>query len=125
MAMGRTLHFPALEIRQGQNRILYSFAVNGKDVHSFATVSRIRRENEGGLYGYQRPEGLSHIAEIKRYLESLDPMIPNAIVIAFDERVQFEPSTASADGGFCWAGTLSLPVQDGIPHYVTPGWLVD
>ncbi len=125
MAMGRTLHFPALEIRQGQNRILYSFAVNGKDVHSFATVSRIRRENEGGLYGYQRPEVLSHIAEIKRYLESLDPMIPNAIVIAFDERVQFEPSTASADSGYCRPGTLSIPVEDDIPDYEKPGWIVD
>jgi DGQHR domain-containing protein len=125
MAMCRTLHFPALEIRQGQNRVLYSFAANGKDVHSFAAVSRIRRENEGGLYGYQRPEVISHIAEIKRYLESQDPMIPNAIVIAFDERVRFEPSTNSVEDNYCRPGTLSIPVEDGTPDYGKPGWIVD
>src|SRR5258708_27278812 len=111
MSMSRILHFPALEIRQGHNRVLYSFAANGKDVHSFATVSRIRRETEGGLYGYQRPEVLSHIAEIKRYLESADPMIPNAIVIAFDERVRFEPSTDSANGGYLRPDTTVIPLE--------------
>jgi len=125
MAMGRTLHFPALEIRQGEHRVLYSFAANGKDVHSFAAVSRIRRENEGGLYGYQRPEVISHIAEIRRYLESQDPMIPNAIVIAFDERVQFEPSTTSVEDSYCRPGILSIPVEDAAPDYEKPGWIVD
>ena len=43
------------------------------------------------MQGYQRPEALKHIASIRRYLESDDPMIPNALVIAFDERVKFEP----------------------------------
>src|SRR5262249_46704376 len=89
MAAVRELRFPALEIRQGSNRILYSFAADGKDVNSFATVSRIRRENQGEVCGYQRPEVLSHITEIRKYLECPDPMIPNAIVIAFDERVRF------------------------------------
>src|SRR6267143_152638 len=125
MSTSRIIHFPALEIRQGQNRVLYSFAANGKDVHSFAAVSRIRRETEGGLYGYQRPEVLSHIAEIKRYLESADPMIPNAIVIAFDERVRFEPSTDSVNGGYCRPGTLLIPVEEGLPDYEKPGWIVD
>lgn len=125
MSTSRILHFPALEIRQGQNRVLYSFAANGKDVHSFAAVSRIRRENEGGLYGYQRPEVLSHIAEIKRYLESADPMIPNAIVIAFDESVRFEPSTDSANGSYCRPGTLFIPVEEALPDYEKPGWIVD
>ena len=74
----KILRFPALEIRQGSNRVLYSFAADGKDVYSFATVSRIRRENQGEVCGYQRPEVLSHIAEIRKYLECSDPMIPNA-----------------------------------------------
>jgi DGQHR domain-containing protein len=125
MSVTRTLSFPALEIRQGRNRTLYSFAANGKDVNSFAAVSRIRRENEGGLYGYQRPEVISHIAEIKRYLESTDPMIPNAIVIAFDERVRFESSRNAAEGGYCRPGILSIPIEDGVADCDKPGWIVD
>ena len=35
----------------------------------------------------QRPEVLSHIASIRRYLESEAPMIPNALVVAFDKRL--------------------------------------
>ncbi len=121
----RFLRFPALEIRQGSNRVLYSFAADGKDVYSFATVSRIRRENQGEVCGYQRPEVLSHIAEIRKYLECSDPMIPNAIVIAFDERVRFEATDDSAATGFSRAGVLVVPVHEGMPDYEKPGWIVD
>ena len=47
------------------------------------------------IEGYQRPEVLSHIGEIRNYLESQSPMVPNAIVVAFDSRVHFEPSSES------------------------------
>jgi DGQHR domain-containing protein len=70
--------------------VLYSFAVDGKQIPSFATISRIRRHGTE-LQGYQRPEVLSHVAEIRTYLESDSPMVPNAIVVAFDSRVVFEP----------------------------------
>src|SRR5579863_9740413 len=125
MASNRILKFPALEIRQGSSRVLYCFAADGKDVYSFATVSRIRRENQGEVCGYQRPEVLSHISEIRKYLESSDPMIPNAIVVAFDERVRFEPSDESAENDFCRAGVLVVPVDEGVPDYEKPGWIVD
>src|SRR5262245_25949640 len=92
----RELRLPALQVNQGPNRTLYSFAVDGKQLPRFATVSRIHRD-AAGVQGYQRPEVLSHIAAIRKYLETDDPMIPNAIVIAFDKRVTFEP-TGTADG---------------------------
>src|SRR6266487_1177745 len=88
---GQLMRLPALEVRQGNGRILYSFAVDGKQLPSFAAVSRIRREGDAEIEGYQRPEVLSHIASIRRYLETDAPMIPNALVVAFDKRVQFEP----------------------------------
>jgi DGQHR domain-containing protein len=77
------LRVPAIEVRQSPGRLLYSFAVDGKQIPSFATISRIRR-NGTELQGYQRPEVLSHIAEIRTYLESDSPMVPNAVVVAFD-----------------------------------------
>lgn len=39
----KTLRLPALEICQGKNRRLYSFAVDGKQLHEFCTISRVSR----------------------------------------------------------------------------------
>src|SRR3954471_22458977 len=84
MADRYELRLPSLRVKQA-GRDLYSFAVDGKRLHDFATVSRIHREDETRLKGYQRPEVLSHIRSIRRYLESTSPLLPNAIVIAFDD----------------------------------------
>jgi DGQHR domain-containing protein len=121
------LRLPALEVRQGPGRVLYSFAIDGKELASFATVSRIRRQSSEELTGYQRPEVLSHIAEIRRYLESQHPMIPNAIVVAFDERVCFEPTEEVhlAQSTYSRPGTISIPVATGLADYEKPGWIVD
>ena len=115
---------PALEIRQGMNRTFYAFAIDGKLLPRFATVSRIRRQSDNALSGYQRPEVLSHIAEIRSYIESHDPLLPNAIVIAFDHRVRFVPS--EADGcAYSRFGHLEIPVVAGTPDEKKPGLIVD
>ena len=119
------LKLPALEITQGPNRVLYSFAIDGKQLATFATVSRIHRQSDEQLGGYQRPEVLSHIAEIRRYIESSDPMIPNAIVVAFDERVRFEPAEYPALSPYSRPGTISIPVDPGLSDEEKPGWIVD
>ena len=62
------MELPALKVMQGKNRVLYSFAVEGKDLQKFTTISRVARNSEEELEGYQRPEILSHIDEIKSYL---------------------------------------------------------
>lgn len=117
---------PAIEIKQGPSRVLYSFAVDGKMLPMFATVSRIKREEQGDIFGYQRPEVLSHIAEIRRYLESPSPMVPNALVVAFDQRVRFEPFEDSQfDTDYSRAGTLVIPVDRTAPDSDKPGWIVD
>ena len=124
--MQTELRLPALKIRQGPRRVLYSFAVDGKLLPTFTTVSRIRRGEEGKLCGYQRPEVLSHIGEIRRYLESPDPMIPNAIVISFDDRVRFEPSDIQPlTEGHTSFGTLVIPVDESLSDDQKPGWIVD
>src|SRR6266498_826053 len=106
------LRVPALEIRQGLNRTLYSFAVDGKELPRFAAISRIHRDDNAQIHGYQRPEVLSHIAAIRRYLESEDPMIPNALVVAFDSRVRFEPELTNPGTGYACPGTLIIPLND-------------
>lgn len=119
------LSLPAIEVDQGAGQKLYTFAVDGKAVSSFATISRIRRPT-GTLEGYQRPEVLSHIAEIRRYLEAPAPMVPNAIVIAFDSRVRFVAAERqNIQVGFAQVGTLIIPIKSGAPDQEKPGFIVD
>jgi DGQHR domain-containing protein len=119
------LRLPALEVCQGDGRVLYSFAVDGKELPSFAAVSRIHRDGDAEVEGYQRPEVLSHIASIRRYLESEAPMIPNALVVAFDKRVQFEPLPGAPSVSYARPGTLVIPASSGLPDEDKPGWIVD
>src|SRR3954470_24308844 len=111
MSERRELRVPAIEVQQSPGRLLYSFAVDGKQIPTFATISRIRR-NGTELEGYQRPEVLSHIGAIRNYLESQSPMVPNAVVVAFDSRVHFESSPdQSATNGYARLGTLIIPID--------------
>ncbi|WP_223643917.1 DGQHR domain-containing protein DpdB [Corallococcus sp. EGB] len=119
-AAARTpLRVPALEVEQPSGRRLYLFAVDGKRVPSFATVSRVRR-TDGVLEGYQRPEVLNHVAAIREYMESAGALVPNAVVLAFDSRVRFEELPGTADGAR--HGHLVIPCQAG-PD--APGFIVD
>lgn len=124
MKQNNELRLPALEIVQGPNRTFYSFAVDGKLLPKFATVSRIRRDADSLLAGYQRPEVFSHISEIRSYIESRDPLLPNAIVLAFDNRVHFIPEDRHSHSFSRW-GTLVIPITEGEPHDRKPGLIVD
>ncbi|MFJ5884352.1 DGQHR domain-containing protein DpdB [Kitasatospora cineracea] len=127
MADHHTLRLPALEVRQGSRRI-YCFAVDGKKLHEFTAVSRIRRDNDDLLQGYQRPEVLSHIRAIKRYLESDGAMLPNALVLAFDNSVKFTPfqRSGSADQSApSVPGELEIRFSETMTEDEKPAWLVD
>ena len=93
----------------------------------FTTVSRVRRPEASAIKGYQRPEVLSHIAEIREYLEAGNPMIPNAVVVAFDRRVRFEPASTARDEGpkYTRIGSLVIPVHSDLDDADRPGWIVD
>lgn len=126
MATRSELRLPALQVRQGPKRMLYSFSVDGKLVHHFATISRVRRDEEGQLHGYQRPEVLSHIDEIKRFIEGPNPMIPNAVVLAFNSTVRFEPSgTEFHPQGYSRPGTLCIPFDEEMNDEDKPAFVVD
>jgi DGQHR domain-containing protein len=124
----RLLRLPALEIKQGPNRLVYTFAIDGKQLPDIATVSRIRRDEATNLHGYQRPENLTHVKAIRRYLDTdPSPMLPNAIVIAFDESVRFrgKRSTDDARPAFVRPGTIIIPVVTGAEEHEKPGFIVD
>lgn len=126
MAMQFELRVPAIEVTQGPGRVLYTFAIDGKAVPSFATISRIRRVEASGLFGYQRPEVLRHIAQIRTYLEGDSPMLPNSMVMAFDQRVRFEPgSSLPQEPGYVRPGILVIPVDPTASNEAKPGFIVD
>jgi DGQHR domain-containing protein len=117
------LRLPALEVRQGKRR-LYQFAVDGKRLADISTVSRIHRDDDGQIGGYQRPEVLRHVRAIRDYLESPGALMPNAIVIAFDSRVRFEPAPDVKATAGSAAGSILIPASEpGSPN--APGWVVD
>jgi DGQHR domain-containing protein len=122
----QTLRLPALEIQQGPNRRIYTFAIDGKHVSDIAAVSRIRRDSETRLHGYQRPESLAHVGAIRRYLDTDPrPLLPNAIVIAFDERVRFRADKSTEERpAFVRSGTLTIPVV-ATEDPDKPGFIVD
>lgn len=119
-----TLVLPALAIEQAPGRRLFSFAIDGKQLHSFAAVSRVKRDDGHALAGYQRAESLSHIKTIKKYLETAEAILPNALVVAFDSRVQFEEDVPAGEG-FAASGRLIIPVNVGQAEHEKPGWIVD
>jgi DGQHR domain-containing protein len=124
MSKIEVLEIPAIAIRQGKNRELFAFAIDGKLLPSIAQISRLSRSANHDILGYQRPEVVSHISEIRSYLESEDAILPNAIVVAFNSRVSFTPAskkqTAKLDDSV--QGFLKIPISaDG----AKPGWIVD
>ena len=124
MTTGETIEVPAIAIRQSDKRELYAFAVDGKRLHDFAQVSRLGRDKSEKIAGYQRPEVVAHIAEIRNYLESEEPMLPNAIVVAFNSRVQFRPLNGTRRDKGPAHGHLIIPIDvdtDG----AKAGWIVD
>lgn len=119
--MAEVLELPAIRIRQG-DEFIYAFGVDGKIIPSFAAVSKAHRDGET-LEGYQRPEVISHIRAIRRYLESEGSLLPNAIVLAFDTRVSFKPSAGEQAVDYATTGTLRIPIASGTRSKA--GWLVD
>ena len=124
MKSNENLELPAIAIRQSGKRDLYAFAVDGKRLHDFAQVSRLGRDEGEKIAGYQRPEVLSHIGEIRNYLESESPMLPNAIVVAFDSRARFRPLRGEKEGNGPRHGHLLIPVGDDGTNGKA-GWIVD
>lgn len=116
------IELPAISIRQGRKRELFAFAVDGKRLQDFAQVSRLGRDEKEKIAGYQRPEVISHIAEIRNYLESEEPMLPNAIVVAFNSQVHFRPLIPAPESGPVH-GHLIIPSGDFKKGKV--GWIVD
>jgi len=117
------IELPAIVVRQGPKRRLYACSVDGKKLHDFAQVSRLARSKDEQINGYQRPEVISHIAEIRNYLESEEPMLPNAVVVAFTSKVVFKPLIVNGKESSTH-GHLVIPIGEDKTG-LKAGWIVD
>jgi DGQHR domain-containing protein len=120
------LRLPALEMTQAPGVTVYLFAVDGKQLGQFTTVARVSRGGPAAqLLGYQRPWIHRHIEQIRRYLDSSGALLPNALTVAFDDRVRFEPLPLPTPVSYARFGVLLIPACDGLAEHDRPGWLVD
>ena len=124
MADRYEIRVPALQVQQGERQI-YCFAIDGKRLLDFTAVSRVKRSGDGALDGYQRPEVLSHIKAIRRYIESPGALLPNAVVLAFDSRVRFELGRRRSKIEYSAMGELVIPVDETLQDADKPALLVD
>jgi len=114
------LQVPALAMQQGKHTI-FQFAVDGKDLESFTTVSRAFRDDQWLVRGYQRPEICQHVREITEYLKSGNAMLPNSLVVGFEkDSVKFK---AMKSFGLVTFGILSIPTHK--DYLARCGFVVD
>ncbi|MFC2034898.1 DGQHR domain-containing protein DpdB [Chloroflexota bacterium] len=117
------MRFEALRIIQPSGRPVFAFATTAEEILNIAKIQRISRDFNDTLVGFQRPEVMSHISEIRRYIDGDDGVLPNTIVIAFDDNVKFIPSDLLAGNGHGNFGTLEIPTKNG--NVVRPGFIID
>ena len=125
--MGRqpkVLRRRALRIDQDPSHPIYVFSLSGSDIIQIADISRISRDDNGKLLGYQRAEVRRHIEEITEYLNSDEVVFPNSIILALGSNVRFIRSRGpDTNDGCAVAGTLEIPVPS--PKAAKPAWIVD
>ena len=84
------LRLPALRLQQHPSYPVFLFSVRAHEFSSIADVSRVARDEVGGLHGYQRPEVRRHISDILTYLDSSSSVLfPNSIILALAKRLPF------------------------------------
>jgi DGQHR domain-containing protein len=114
----------ATKLAQNDLMPLYQFALTGAELANVADISRLSRDDNGKLLGYQRPEVKKHVADITEYLDSDAPLFPHPLIIAFSSKVEFTNSRGTrVHDGVSTAGMISIPLPNGDSQ--KPGWIVD
>lgn len=120
-----TIALRALRTRQGDNVDVYSFFIPGADLLKIADISRIHRDDDRGLHGFQRKEIRNHVQSIVEFLDQGPVLFPNAVILAISPQAIFTQSRGSKAEGDLMAsesGTLRIPVPEEGPK---AAWIVD
>lgn len=120
---------PVLAVRavrtQQADKSVYAFFIAGADLLKIAEISRVHRDSEGSLHGFQRKGIKSHVQAITDFLDRGPVLFPNAIILAIAPSARFIQSRGERPEGdtrICEAGTLRIPMpRDGTKC----AWIVD
>ena len=127
MADRYELRFPALEIRQSDG----THALRVRRRRQAAPAVRggvpVGRDDDAAITRLPAARGrLRTSPRSAHYLESGDPMIPNSIVIAFDDARPVRAGRRSSRRRvYSRPGTLVIPVDEKHADAEKPGWIVD
>lgn len=110
------LIFTGVLATQSPDHQVVTFAATSDQIHRFAQIERVSRDEQGDLFGFQRPQIAGHIREIQDYLAKSDSILPNAVVVAFTDRVKVEIDTPAK--GLC---RMTIDLNSGIPGLVVDG----
>lgn len=120
-----TLTVRALRTRQADGIDVYAFFVPGADLLRVAEISRVHRDADGALHGFQRKEIRNHVQAIIEFLDRGPVLFPNAIILAISPRAVFTRSRGGKPAGdikTSESGTLRIPMpRDGAKL----AWIVD
>lgn len=120
--MREILSVRALKTNQDGRNQLFCFFIQAKDILLIADISRIKKNEDDSLFGYQRGEVQMHINEIKDYLNTSEVLFPNAIILAMSSGVQFKQSRGPSVGdGSSFSGVLEIPINSSNKV----AWIVD
>lgn len=108
--------FTGVRANQSADHQVITFAASAEEVLKFAIIERVSRDEQGDLFGFQRPQIAGHIREIQDYLAKPDSILPNAVVVAFTDRVEVEVD--APEKGLC---RITIDLDNGIPGLVVDG----
>lgn len=113
----------ALRVNQDGKIPIYTFFLTASDLLRIAEISRVKRNKDGDLLGYQRKQVSTHVDEITQYVDSTDVVFPNAIILALGTQVKFKKGRGPQIGDpGCEGGALEIPCD---PSESKVAWVVD
>jgi DGQHR domain-containing protein len=115
----------ALRTKQGSGVNVFSFFIKGSKIAQVAEISRISRDDDDALKGFQRKEIQTHVKGIIEYLDRGDVLFPNAVILALSPEVEFKQSRGPTPQGIAEVaqiGTLTIPIRE---EGRRVAWIVD
>ncbi len=115
----------AIQSQQGDGLDIYSFFILGNKIMEIADISRIEKQAEARLEGFQRQAIKNHVNSIVEYLDQGNVFFPNAITLGISPEIEFKQSRGRDPEGAFNAGnigTLYLPIR---PPGDRVAWIVD
>jgi DGQHR domain-containing protein len=115
----------ALRTIQAKQIEVFSFFVPGEMIMQVADISRVHHDETDSLQGFQRKEIKNHVNSIVEYLNNMDVLFPNAIILALGQEVDFKQSRGRDPEGItniADIGTISIPIRR---EGCRVAWIVD